>query len=102
VDLQIVKTGNLTGERCTFFVFEHNSSTAPRGEKTDSSFEDPNEGEKSKSESGPMNESRTLAVEDGEEGPRDRDRSRKVAFGGSKRICRSSSLEEEPLRSENK
>ena len=95
-NLQIEKGGNLTGQRCTFFVLKHISSTAPRGEKTDSSSENPKKGEKGKREGGPVDEFRTLAVEDGEERPRDHDRSREVAIGSRERIRRSSNLEEEP------
>lgn len=42
-----------------------------------------------------MDERHTLAVEDCEERPRDRDRSREVTLGSRERVCRRSSFEEE-------
>jgi len=86
----------LTGEWCTFFIFKNYSSTTPQGEKTDSSFEDQNEGQQDKHECGPMDERRMLAVgdRDCEERLRDRDRSEQVAFGSRECTCRSSSFEE--------
>ena len=89
------KAQGLTGERCTLFILENYSSTLPSGEKTHSSFDDPNEGQHSKSECGPMDEWVMLVVEDCEERPRDRDRSREIAFRSRERVCRRSGFEEE-------
>lgn len=58
------------------FIFKNTPSNVPRGEKTNGSFEDLNDGEQGRYKCGPMDARRVMMVGDLEERRCDRDRSR--------------------------